>query len=112
MTINEAFSDDRTISAVVSETITVMLLQRERFQEFLPEGRRVAETAASTEVLVALSAASPEEVDELVAAALANGGAPWRPSEGQGQMYGGSFADPDGHAFEVMWMNPSAFAVE
>lgn len=108
-TINETFSDERTASAVVSETITVMLLQRDRFQEFLPEGRAVADAAAGTGFLLALSADSREEVDQLVSTALTSGGGPWRPTEGQGPMYGGSFTDPDGHVFEVVWMDPSAF---
>ncbi|WP_037075084.1 VOC family protein [Pseudonocardia spinosispora] len=103
--INESFSDNSTTCIKVSEQIFVMLLVRGRFADFINGEIAAPDT---TETLLALSAQSREEVDRLVAAALANGGKPWKPAMDEGPMYGHSFADPDGHVWEVMYMDMSA----
>lgn len=105
-TINEQFSDEQAACIVVSETIYVMLLVKERFADFI--NGPISDAHTSSEVLLCLSAESRAEVDQLVAAALAHGGKPWRPVLEQGPMYGHSFADPDGHVWEVMHMDMSA----
>ncbi len=105
---NQQFSDERTASVVVADNIVVMLLARDRFAEFLPDAGRMGNPARTTTVLNALSAASREEADDLLARALASGGKPWMPAQDHGFMYGVSFADPDGHVWEVVWMDPAA----
>ena len=67
-----------------------------------------ADAAASTEAILAVSARSREEVDTLVDRALELGGAVAKQPSDDGFMYGRSFYDPDGHAWEVMWMDPAA----
>jgi uncharacterized protein len=104
--INEQFSDDQAACIVVSETIYVMLLVEDRFKDFINGG--ISDAHQSSEVLLCLSAESRAEVDRLVAAALAHGGKPWKPVLEQGPMYGHSFADPDGHVWEVLHMDMSA----
>ena len=47
-------------------------------------------------------------MDELVDKAIAAGAGPSKEPMDQGFMYNRSFADPDGHLFEVMWMDPNA----
>ena len=105
---NEQFSDERTASVVVADNIVVMLLTRDRFADFVPEGAEVGDPAKATTVLNALSAASRQEADDLLARALASGGRPWQPAQDHGYMYGVSFTDPDGHVWEVVWMDPAA----
>ena len=102
---NEQFSDERTASVVIDENIVVMLLTRDRFADFVTG--EVGDPAAVTTQLVALSAGSREEVDQLVERALAHGGKPWLPAQDHGFMYGASFTDPDGHVWEVVWMDPA-----
>jgi hypothetical protein len=104
--VNEQFSDDASVSVVVSDTIFLQLLSRERFASFLPEGRQAGDPHRTT-AMHALSCDSREEVDELVQKALGAGGGAWRPAEDHGYMVGGSFTDPDGHVWEVMWMDPA-----
>ena len=58
-------------------------------------------------MLNALSAESRAEVDALAEKALAAGGKEYRPPEDMGFMYGRSFLDPDGHVWEVAWMDPA-----
>ena len=102
---NDQFSDERTTSVVVDENIVVMLLTRERFADFVTGP--IGDPSAATTQLTALSAGSREEADDLLARALASGGKPWKPAQDHGFMYGVSFTDPDGHVWEVMWMDPS-----
>ena len=100
---NEQFSDEKTAAVVVDENIVVMLLTHERFADFVTGP--IGDPSAATTQLTALSAGSREEVDDLAAKALASGGKPWRPVQDHGFMYGASFTDPDGHVWEVMWMD-------
>ena len=99
------FTDDTAAAMVIEENIVVMLLTEPKFKDFITGD--IAD-AASTEVLNALSANSREEVDELLAKARAAGAKPWKPTMEEGPMYGGSFADPDGHVWEVLYMDMSA----
>jgi predicted lactoylglutathione lyase len=104
--VNEEFSDDRAAAVVVDEHITVMLLTRDRFAEFV-DGP-VGDPAQAVCVLHALSVDSREEADELLTRALATGGKPFRPAQDHGFMYGTSFTDPDGNVWETVWMDASA----
>jgi uncharacterized protein len=104
--LNPQFSDDQTACVVISDTIVVMALQRERFADFV--AGPVGDPGAGTTVINCLSAESPQEVDELVRRALAHGGKPWLDKMQEGPMYGHSFTDPDGHVWEVLHMDQSA----
>jgi len=104
---NPDFSDDATTCVVISEHLYVMAMERARFQGFI-EGEIAP--AGTVETLHALTCDSREEVDQLVTKALDAGGRPWKPTNDLGWMYGGSFQDPDGHAWEVVWMDAAAAA--
>lgn len=101
-TVNEQFSDEQVTAIVVSDEIVVMLLERPRFEDFL-QGTQVADAHTTTEVLNALSASSREEVDRFVELAVAHGGTARRPYTEEG-MYGQSVTDPDGHVWEIFFM--------
>ncbi|MGY1747189.1 VOC family protein [Blastococcus sp. SYSU D00695] len=103
---DEQFSDENAASVVVEENVSVMLLTRQRFADFVTGP--IGDPAAGPTQLTAISADSREAVDDLLARALASGGKPWKPAQDHGFMYGVSFADPDGHVWEVIWMDPSA----
>jgi len=105
--INEGFSDDNAVSVVISDTITAMLLTREFFAEFT--SKTIIDAATSTEVQLALSAESKEEVDAVHAKALA-AGAVDAGTQDHGFMYSKSFDDPDGHHWDFVWMDPAAAA--
>jgi predicted lactoylglutathione lyase len=105
---NEQFSDERTASVVISDSIVVMLLTRDRFADFVVGA--VGDPAEATTALNALSVDSREEADDLLSRALAHGGKPWQPAQDLGFMYGTSFTDPDGHVWETVWMDPAQIA--
>lgn len=96
------FSDDKCACMVVDQNIFVMLLAEERFKNFV--NGKISDATKATEVLIGLSADSKEQVDEMVAKAVAAGGKPWQPSFQEGPMYGGSFQDLDGHVWELTSM--------
>ena len=104
--LNPEFSDEQTACVVISDSIVVMALKRERFADFV--AGPVGDPAAGPTVINCLSAGSREEVDELVGRALASGGKPWLDKMEMGPMYGHSFTDPDGHVWEVLYMQQDA----
>ncbi|WP_405619710.1 VOC family protein [Streptomyces sp. NBC_00076] len=105
-TINPQFSDEKAASVVISDSIVAMLLTKPFYATFTK--KEIADATKSSEVLLALSAESREKVDELVEKALAAGGSPAGETQDHGFMYGRSFDDPDGHTWEVIWMDPAA----
>ena len=104
---NPQFSDETASSMVFSETIHAMLLTHDKFSQFTR--KKIADARTSCEVLICLSADSREAVDEVVGKAqAAGGGIDPCPKQDYGFMYGRSFEDPDGHIWEVMWMDVAA----
>lgn len=100
------FTDETATCMLIGEDAYAMLLVRERFQGFTK--KEIADSTAQAEALLALSAESRAEVDKLVDRALATGGTPASEPMDLGFMYGRSFQDPDGHQWEVFWMDPVA----
>jgi predicted lactoylglutathione lyase len=104
---NPQFSDATASCMVLSETIFVMLLTHDKFRQFTP--KRIADARQTSEVLLCLSADDRAAVDDAIAkAAAAGGGTDPSPPQDYGFMYGRSFEDPDGHIWEVMWMDVAA----
>lgn len=102
-TINQQFSDETGACVVISDTIFVMLLTHDKFKQFTP--KEIADAHKTTEVLNALSVASKERVDELMELALNNGGTPNGQTQEYDFMYGRDFNDPDGHIWELFYMD-------
>lgn len=105
-TKNPQFSNHLASCMVFSDTIHVMLLTHDFFRTFT--AKPIADAHASTEVLVCFSANSRAEVDAIVGKAAHGGRVDVRPPQDHGFMYGRNFEDPDGHTFEVMWMDVEA----
>ncbi len=105
-TFNPKFTDDNAACMIVNDEAFVMLLNQPFFKTFTK--REVCDTSKYTEGLLALSCNSRAEVDEMVKKALAAGGQPAMDPQDHGFMYGWSFYDPDGHHWEVFWMDPKA----
>ena len=106
--VNEPrFTDETAACMTLSETIHVMLLTHPKFSQFTP--RPIADAKTGSEVLLCLSSNSRESVDSTVEQAVKAGGtADPSPKQDYGVMYGRSVADPDGHIWEIMWMDPAA----
>ena len=100
------FTNDDAACMVVGDGIYAMLLTEPFFRSFTR--RQTCETATHTETMLALSCDSREEVDAFEARALGAGGSECMPPQDHGFMYARSFYDPDGHHWEIFWMDPSA----
>jgi uncharacterized protein len=103
---NPQFTDETAACMVVSDDIFVMLLTEKKFREFTPKA--ICDATKSSEVLVCLSRESRAKVDEMVRAAVAAGGTTYSPSKDYGFMYQHGFQDPDGHIWELIYMDPAA----
>jgi hypothetical protein len=105
---NPAFTDDTAACMVVEEgSIHVMLLTHEKWATFT--SKTIPDAHSTAQVLICVSADSREAVDGQVDKAVKAGGkADPTPTQDYGFMYGRSFEDPDGHIWEVMWMDPTA----
>jgi predicted lactoylglutathione lyase len=107
-TNNPQFSDDNSACMVWSETINVMLLTHSKWATFTS---RPIPPTASSEVMLAVSCDSREAVDRMNAAAAAHGGqADVNPKQDLGFLYNRGLADPDGHVWEAVWMDPAAMS--
>ena len=103
---NPQFTDDTATCMIVSEDIFVMLLTEAKFKTFTP--KEICDTTKSTEVLVCLSIESRENVDAMVRKAVAAGGTTYNEPQDHGFMYAHGFQDPDGHIWELVYMEASA----
>jgi predicted lactoylglutathione lyase len=103
---NPHFTDDTAACMVWSEAINVMLLTHDKWRSFTD---RAIPPADSSEVMLAISCEGREDVDAMNEAAAASGGtADVNPLQDLGFMYNRNLADPDGHVWEAMWMDPAA----
>lgn len=102
---NPQFTDEKAASMVVSDSIFVMLLTETYFKTFI--NNDVCDAHKSTEVLIALDAASRDEVKSIVAKAQSLGGKQYAQAQDHGWMYQHSFADLDGHKWEIVYMDQS-----
>lgn len=106
---NPQFSDDTAACIVLSDSLFVMLLTHAKWATFTD--RSIPDAHTSAQVLLCLSKPDKADVDAAVVAATAAGGlADPTPTQDHGFMYGRSYADPDGHIWEVLWMDPVAAA--
>ena len=104
-TFNAQFTDATATAMLVGEDAYFMLLTKDKFASFAR--RPVGDANATTTALYALGVESRDAVNEMVQKAVANGGSRALDPQDHGFMYGWSFYDPEGHHWEVFWMDPS-----
>ena len=106
-TKNPKFSDETSTCMVFSETIYAMLLTHEKYRHFT--SRPIADARATSSALIALTFDSRDEVNATIDRAVAAGGqADPNPIQDHGFMFGRSVQDPDGHVWQIFWMDPTA----
>lgn len=102
---NEQYSNEKALCLILNEgSIYAMLLKKDFFSTFT--NRKLAD-GSSTQVLLAIEVESRAKVDAMVQLALDNGASRYRSSEDHGWMYSDSFADIDGHQWEVFYSDPT-----
>ncbi|HYG28832.1 MAG TPA: VOC family protein [Allosphingosinicella sp.] len=104
---NMQFSDETAAMMSFTPEINVMILTHDKYRQFT--SKPVADAHATSQVLLCLSGESRADIDATVERAAAAGGrADPAPIQDYGWMYGRSFEDPDGHHWEVAWMDMEA----
>lgn len=106
---NDEMSNDKSVCVVMNENTYVMFLTEESFQTF---SERPLPNGDTTQVLVAISLETREEVDQVVNAAVANGATQHEEPQDYGWMYHNSFWDINGHSWNVMFADPSQMPKE
>lgn len=104
---NPTFTNDETACLVISDTIRAMLHTPASFRRFTD--KQICDAHDTTEVLLALQVESREQVDVLAEKAIAAGAQTPRPAADHGFMYERAFEDPDGHIWELFWMDEAGF---
>ncbi len=103
---NPQFTDEQATCMIVGDNIFAMLVIEQRFKDFTK--KEICNAHKNTEVLIAIDADSREKVDEMVKTAVDAGGSIYMEPQDHGWMYGHSFADLDGHQWEIMYLDESA----
>lgn len=108
---NPQFTDENATCMIIEEgSIYAMLLVEPFFKTFIDKD--IADTSKATEAIIALEMPDKERVDEIVKTAIEAGGTKYRDLSDMGWMYQDSFADLDGHKWEVFWMDPNGYPQE
>ncbi len=102
---NPKFTDENSACLVIGENIFAMLLVESFFQTFTK--KEISDAGKTTEVLLAVQLESRDKVDQLMKKVVDAGGTLYRDPYEYDWMYGHSFADPDGHQWEVFYMDES-----
>ena len=102
---NPQFTDDKAACMIIGENIYSMLLLEKFFKSFTK--KKVADAKKTTEVLIAIDVKSRKDVDRMIKKAVAAGGSIYNKPQDHGWMCGHSFADLDGHQWEVLYMDES-----
>ena len=108
---NQQLTDEKSACLVIGEKSYAMLLTRPSFEGFMP-GKSIADTRATAEMLVAVSAPNREAVDTMIAEAIAAGGSEYREAADHGWVYYRSFQDLDGHIWEALAIDESLLPEE
>ena len=100
---NMQFSNDDASGFQIGEQMFLMVLAEPFFQTFTKKA--VSDARGATEAIFSLGMESRDEVDRFVDTAMSAGASPSNDPMDHGFMYTRSFQDPDGHLWEVFWMD-------
>ena len=101
---NLQFTDEKAACLIINEgSIYAMLLTEPMFKNFTK--KEIADATKTTEVLIAIDIETKEKVDQLVKKAAEAGGSIYADAQDHGWMYQHGFADPDGHQWELLYMD-------
>jgi len=111
-TFNPRFekSTDTACLIIGKKELVVMLFEETIFCGFTQHP--LANTGLGSEILISIDAESPDEVDELAKKATEAGANLFSPPAEHDWMYGCSFADLDGHRWNILYMDYSKMPKE
>ncbi|MEF2976279.1 VOC family protein [Subtercola sp. YIM 133946] len=104
-TLNPLYSGENSACVVLSDSLYIMLGSKSHVAALTD--RELLDPGSQVQVLHALEVESREEVDDLADKAAAAGGVALEPQD-FGFMYARDIHDPDGHGWQLTWMDPAA----
>lgn len=104
-TFNLKYTDAQGTCMIVGRDIFVMLIEDDKYQEFV--GKPVADERSS-EVILSLQVDSRTEVDAFCHKAFSLGATENKPPLDMGEVLSWSFEDLDGHIWEAVWIDPAS----
>lgn len=103
-TFHPMFSNEHAALMIIAEnSISAMLMSESFFTSF--HNKQITNTGEAIEMWVSLSCDSREEVDSLMAKAVAAGATATGEPQDCGFMYGHGFEDLDGHTWQLNYMS-------
>jgi uncharacterized protein len=97
------FSDEKAQCMIVTDDIYFMFLTEQFFRSFT--GKDIPDNTASTGAIFAITSESREAVDQFMERCLEAGGTDVSLPQTVDFMYTRSFEDPEGHRWEVFYMD-------
>jgi predicted lactoylglutathione lyase len=104
---NPNMSNENAAMVVIEEGSISAMLTTEAFFKSLID-KPVVQAKEANEVVICLVCETRDEVAGLVEKAVAAGGRTPHPLEDHGFMVTQGFEDPDGHLWNLVWMNPQS----
>jgi predicted lactoylglutathione lyase len=99
-------AENAAMMVIAEGSISAMLTTEDFFKSLID--KPLAQAKEANEVVLCLTCESREELDSLIARAVAAGGRTPHPPEDHGFMYDQGFEDLDGHLWNLVWMAPQA----
>src|SRR5262245_4244160 len=90
---------------VLTDRVRIMVHLESSLRHFTP--KPISDPSTSTGVVLCLDCRSKEQVDSLVASAVAAGGSTYDVPQDLYFVYTHGFLDADGNAWRLNWMNPN-----
>jgi len=104
---NPQFSDETGKCMVWSENIFVMIMTLEKFKTFAT--KPIADTKSNLAGIYSLSVGSIDEVNKILTNGLNSGGTEPSEMRDYGFMQQRTIEDPDGHIWEIFYMDITKF---
>lgn len=102
---NENLSNDKALCLVLNDgAMYTMFIRQDYFNAFT--NRDIADDY-SNQMLIAIEVDSKERLHQIINRAIENGGSRYKESRDYDWMYYDSFADPDGHKWELLFTDDS-----
>ena len=106
-TNNPQFSDETAKCMVFSEEIFVMLITHDKFKTFI--NKPITDVSKTTSALLSISVESLDRVNEISDNAISAGGKEPIEAKDYGFMQQRTIEDPDGHIWEIFYMDMTKF---
>jgi predicted lactoylglutathione lyase len=104
LTVQEQFSGEDNVCMVVNPTISLMLMNHDKFAAFIDKD---VAAKTSSEIILSFECRSAEEVLTIAEKAFLMGARKVNEAEDTDFMFSWAFEDLDGHLWDLFWIKPA-----